>query len=852
LRIRIARGFWTSKLGISLLGTAVLLFIASTAVFAYYCVEYSRMIDARLSGQVFASTSRVYAAPRRLLVGESFSPGELTASLERAGYQEKDVPGAPGRFSVAGSGVSIRPSSQSFFGGSNSIRVEFSGNSIVGIVSLRDNSQLSSAEIEPELLTNLFDSLREKRRVVRMQDLPKVLVDAVLSAEDKRFFEHPGLDPIRVLGAAWADLRHNKVSQGASTLDMQVARSFFFSTERTWRRKLAETLVALELEQRFTKQQIFELYANEIYLGNRGSFAIRGFGEAAQAYFGKDVHDLKLAEAAFLAGIIRAPNRYAAADRKPERGAEARDRVLTAMLENKLITPEANATARREPLRLFRGGLDTSSAPYFVDMVKDHLLEHLSEADLTAQSYRIYTTVDPRLERAAVEAVEAGMKEVDAQLKPRYDRWRRENECAKKNEPVPQAQVALVALDPRTGEIRALVGGRDYGQSQLNRALSRRQPGSAFKPFVFAAAFDNAIEGLTPVVTPLTVVKDEPTTFLFDGKEYTPNNYGEKFYGDVTLRDALTHSLNVATVRVAEMVGYQHVVDVARQMGLDPRIQATPAVALGAYEMSPLEVAGGYTVFANLGTRAEPEFMRGVLDTEGEWLERAQPRTRPVLDPRVAYEVSNIMEDVVNRGTGATVRARGFRAPAAGKTGTSRDGWFAGYTSNLLCVVWVGFDDNRELGLTGGASAAPVWAEFMKRAVALPDYSGVHALAAPEGVSVVVIDPETLQRATPLCPVTRAEVYLLGSEPAEYCERHGGARAAELAAASQSSLPVGETTGAAGAEGSSAGKGNPPRRNAGPPGNPASDAAAAGAAPVKKKGFWEKVFGIFGGSKKKP
>ena len=852
LRIRITRGFWTSKLGISLLGTAVLLFIAFTATFAYYYVEYSRMIDARLSGQVFANTSRVYAAPRRLLVGQSLSQGELTASLERAGYQEKDVPGTPGRFSVVGGGVYIRPSSKSFFGGSNSIRVEFSGKSILGIVSLRDNSQLSSAEIEPEPLTNLFDSLREKRRVVRMQDLPKALVDAVLSAEDKRFFEHPGLDPIRVLGAAWADLRQNKVRQGASTLDMQVARSLFFTTERTWRRKLAETLVALQLEQRFTKQQIFELYANEIYLGNRGSFAIRGFGEAAQAYFGKDVHDLNLAESAFLAGIIRAPNRYASADRKPERGAEARDRVLTAMLENKLITAEENTAARREPLRLFRGGLDTSSAPYFVDMVKDHLLEHLSEADLTAQSYRIYTTIDPRLERAAVEAVDAAMKDVDAQLKPRYDRWRRENERAKKNEPVPQAQVALVALDPRTGQIRALVGGRDYGQSQLNRALARRQPGSAFKPFVFAAAFDNAIEGLTPVVTPLTVVKDEPTTFLFDGKEYTPNNYGEKFYGDVTLRDALIHSLNVATVRVAELVGYQHVVDIARQMGLDPRIQATPAVALGAYEMSPLEVAGGYTVFANLGIRAEPEFMRGVVDTEGEWLERAQPHTRPVLDPRVAYEVSNIMEDVVNRGTGATVRARGFTAPAAGKTGTSHDGWFAGYTSNLLCVVWVGFDDNRELGLAGSASAAPVWAEFMKRAIALPDYSGVKLFSPPEGVSVIAIDPETLQRATPLCPMKRSEVYLLGSEPAEYCARHGGARAAESVAQSQPAAQAEEASASPDAEDSASAKGNSTRKTASRPKSPAGAAPDAPAPPVKKKGFWEKIFGVFGGSKKKP
>jgi penicillin-binding protein 1B len=852
LRIRFARGFWTSQFGIALLSSVLLLFVAGTAVFVYHYIQYSQMIEARLSGEVFANTSRVFAAPRRLYTGEPLSLAELTAALQRAGYQQGESAEAPGRYSVTGSTVFIRPGKSSYFSGVNALRVDFGGREITHLETLADHAALTSAEIEPEPLTNLFDSSREKRRIVKMDDLPKVLVDAVLSAEDKRFFEHSGLDPIRVLGAAWADLRHRSVGQGASTLTMQVARSFFFTTERTWRRKLAETMVAFQLEKRFSKQQIFELYANEIYLGNRGSFAIRGFGEGAQAYFGKDVHDLTLPEAAFLAGIIRAPNRYAVAEHKPERIAEARDRVLTQMLENKQITQEKFEAAKRVPLRLARGGGDTGSAPYFVDMVKDHLLDHLSEADLSSQSYRIYTTIDPNLQRAAVEAVEAGMKEVDAQLAKRYARWKKENQRAGKSESGPLAQVAMVVLDPRTGEIRALVGGRDYGSSQLNRALSRRQPGSAFKPFVYAAAFDNAVEGLTPVFTPLTTVVDEPTTFLFDGKEYTPNNYGEKFYGTVTLREAMIRSLNVATVRVAEMVGYQHVVDIARQAGLDPRIQATPAVALGAYDMSPLEVAAGYTVFPSNGIRAEPLYVRGVRDVSGEWIERTQPRTRPGLDPRVAYMVTNIMEDVINRGTAATVRARGFTAPAAGKTGTSHDGWFAGFTSNLICVVWVGFDDNRELNLAGGASAAPVWTEFMKRAVALPEYANVQPFSPPDGLSVVTVDPETLQRATPLCPVSRPEVFLLGTEPAEYCERHGGARAAEMLA--QSTLPSGQQP-LQGVGGNS------------PNGVPSSKSTATGKLPTqeakntppqnapapeapKKKGFWARVFGIFGPGKK--
>ena len=855
MRIRLSRGFWTSRFGITVLASGVLLLFAGASVFAYYYVSYSRMIEARLSGQVFGNTSQVYSAPRRIYAGELIAESDVVATLERAGYFDRPVDGARGEFRVSRSSLSIQPSAASYFGGTNSLRVDFEGGRIARIVSPAGGGEVSSAEIEPELITNLFDTAREKRRVVRMDQLPKALVDAVLAAEDKRFFEHPGFDPLRIVGAAWADVRHRNVGQGASTLTMQLARSFFFSTERTWKRKLGETLVALELEQRFSKQQLFELYANEIYLGNRGSFAIRGFGEGARAYFGTDVRELNLPEAAFLAGIIRSPNRYSSSDSRPERAAEARDRVLAQMVEDGLITAQQQAEAQRTPLRLARGGMETSSAPNFVDMVKDHLLEHLSESDLTSQSYRVYTSLDPRLERAAVEAVAVGIKEVDAQLQRKYERWAKESQRKGSTEAVPHAQVALVALDPRTGEVRALVGGRDYGASQLNRALARRQPGSAFKPFVYLAAFENEAEGVEPQLTPLSTVVDEPTTFVFEGNEYAPDNFGEKFYGTVTLREALTHSLNVATVRVAEMVGYQRVVDVVRQAGLDPHIQPTPAMALGAYEMTPLDVAAAYTIFAADGVRAEPMFIRGVKDATGEWIERSKPHTSEAVDPRAAYIVTNILQDVINHGTGYPVRQRGFTAPAAGKTGTSHDGWFAGFTSNLICVVWVGFDDNRELGLAGGNSAAPIWAEFMKRAIALPDYAEVHDFAPPEGVSLVAIDPDTLERATPLCPVTRNEAFLAGSEPTQYCERHGGLEAALAAGAGSAAPgPLAED------EGSARPATQPPSAPSErakpatqhlqktPPGQKSN---AQQPAPPKKKSLWDKFLGIFGAGKKK-
>jgi penicillin-binding protein 1B len=843
LQIQIGRGFWTSRFGIAVLASALAALLGTTSFLAYYYIQFGRLIDQRLTGQVFQNTSRVYSAPRHIFLGETLHPQDLAGYLLRAGYQEGDVTGAPGHFRISGATVDVQPSRDSFFRGNNALRVEFLGGAISRIAQASDGAEREAAEIEPELITNLFDSSREKRRVVRFDDLPQVLVNAVLAAEDKRFFEHGGLDFIRVLGAALADIRRGQKAQGASTIDMQVARSFFFSTKREWTRKLKETLMAFEIDQRFSKEQIFELYGNEIYLGNRGSFAIRGFGEAAQTYFGKDIRELSLGETAFLAGIIRAPNHYSAAERHLDRAIEARDRVLGQMVEDGLIKPDQAATAKKVKLRFVNGGVGSSSAPYFVDMVKDHLLEQFSESDLETQSYRIYTTLDPDLQRAAGEAIQTGIQEVDKLLARRYAVWK------KKGESVPPVQVALVALDPRTGEIRALVGGRDYGESQLNHALARRQPGSVFKPFVYAAAFDNVAEGLQPVVTPVTTVDDVPTTFDFDGKEYTPNNYGEEFYGTVTVRDALIHSLNVATVKVAELIGYRRVVDVARQMGLGSNIQPTPAVALGAYEMTPIDVAAGYTAFATNGFRAEPLFLRSVVSADGQVEESAVPQTRSVLDPRVAFLTTSLMEDVINRGTGATVRSLGFTAPAAGKTGTSRDGWFAGFTSNLLCVVWVGFDDNRDLDLTGTASAAPIWAEFMKRATTLSVYRNAESFNPPAGVVQDSIDPQSGQLATPSCPQTVQEYFISGSEPTQYCELHGGHLAQSGPASWMAHLLGGGTNASPsppplGSPGAPPPNGAPGVKPGDTPGAPTPEQAA------KKKGFLDKVFGIFGTGKK--
>ncbi len=850
MRIRIQKGFFTSVPGLTILGIVFVCFLAAAGVFSYYYFKYSRMIDARLSGHVLQNTTQIFSAPQRIADGQAWGPEELSTYLQRVGYRPEDDATALGQYTIQGNTVDVRPSKLSYFGGANALAVQFNGKVIRAIRPLSGGADLGSADLEPELITNLFDSAREKRRPVRYEDLPPVLLHAILSAEDKRFFEHPGFDFIRIFGAAWADVRHSQHLQGASTITMQVARTFFLSTDRNWRRKVAEAMLSFELEQRFTKREIFELYANEVYLGNRGSFGIRGFAEASVAYFGKDLRQLTLGECAFLSGLIRAPNYYSSADRHPERGPQSRDRVLTQMVDNKYISDADAQDAKHSSLKIARASVSGSEAPYFVDMVKDHLLDKYQETELLSQNYRVYTTLDPALQRAAAAAVEAGMKNVDALLAKKYEKWRHEQARKGSNEGVPQAQVALVALDPHTGEIKAVIGGRDYGQSQLNHALAHRQPGSVFKPFVYAAALDNAVDNVQPIITTATTIDDEPTTFEFDGKEYTPSNFGERFMGRVTVREALTNSLNVATVKVAELIGYGRVVQVARQMGLAPSIQPTPAVALGAYEMTPVDVAAGYTTFATVGTRAEAQFLHSVVSADGSTLEKFTPQIRTALDPRVAYLVDSVLKDVLNHGTGAGVRARGFSLPAAGKTGTSRDGWFAGFTSNLVCVIWIGFDDNRDLGLTGGAADAPIWADFMIRATALPAYRDVQDFSMPEGVQSVMIDADSLELATPNCPATREEIYVTGSAPTQLCELHGGHGPLSSTGSflshifgggqpkgtqTDGNMPPGAVPGGAHAVDSNA-------QNAPDP------AARAG---EKKKNPLQKIFGIFGEKKKK-
>lgn len=803
-----------------------------------------------MRGQIFENAARIFARPQLIEVGDKVSAEQVVTALKRAGYTEegKGPESQMGSFRLMKGGVEVRPGESSFHSTDGAV-VRFSEGKVEKIVGVGGSSEgqaLAGYELEPQLVTALFQGEdRSKRQVVKFDEIPKVLVDAVLAIEDRRFFQHSGVNYLRFVEAALIDLKEGRHAQGGSTLTMQVSRAFFLSPEKTIRRKLTEMLIAIELEQKFSKAQIFELYANQVPMGQRGSYAINGFAEASRAYFNKDIKNLTLPEAAMIAGIIQRPS-YLSPYRHPERVQERRNLVLESMVETGAITREACDKAKATPLHLAPPNVEASDAPYFVDLIKDTLQSRFSENDLNDQGMRIYTTLDPDLQRVAAEAVDLGIKVVDEQVnKLRTKKVKTGKGKDAKTEttvlPGPTPQVALIALDPHTGEVLALVGGRNYGFSQLNHSVAKRPTGSIFKPFVYAAAMNTAVSGETApdkIFTASSLIDDSPTTFSYGDQIYEPRNYKGEYHGQVTARYALQQSLNNATVKLAETVGYDKVAELARASGVNS-VKATPAMALGAYDATPMEMAGAYTVFANNGVRLDPIMLKSVRNPSGDVLQDFQNSKKPVLDPRVAYVMTNMMQAVIDHGTAFAVRARGFSAPAAGKTGTSHDAWFAGYTTNLLCIVWVGYDDYSDLRLSGGTTAAPIWAEFMKRAVALPAYHNATQFNQPSGVVDVPIDKITNRLATASCPESYTAAYVAGTEPKETCEQSDPRNIFQkmFGVGPQPLPPPPPTT-------------NGPVPGAqGRPGQPAVNAQQTHPEQPeekkKKKGFFGKIFGVF-------
>lgn len=713
-----------------------------TLAAAWFMIQAERKLSSLVLGGLGVSFStRIWSAPFSVKDGAPGEAERLVERLDRLGYRR--VSGAPAkgeyRWNPPELGVYLRghrvpgsEQSEGFF---------VLRRSAVGTWSLYDGlgGGVPELRLEPELAVELAGAKSERREPASWEQIPPALKDAVVATEDKRFWTHHGLDPRAMARAALANLRRREL-QGASTITQQLSKNLFLSPHRTFARKLAEAGLALYLELRLDKKRILTLYLNHIYLGQDGPASVMGVRSAARHYFSKEVADLTLPEAALIAGVIRGPGVYNPF-RDPAAAKARRDHVLRRMREEDMITAPEYESALASPLTTTRGTApeDKHDSAYYAAEVVRQLLPRYGGDSLYRHGLSIYTAMDPLLQNLARRTLSAS-----------------------------KHQAALAVVDPRDGSVLALTGGRSFSESQFNRATQAlRQPGSAFKPFVYAAA-------LRANLTPATILRDKPKTWPGAGRGWSPSNYEGVYYGTATMRFALAHSLNAATLDLAERVGLKRVQETARACGVTSPLRDDLGLALGASEVGLLELVSAYEPFAHGGLRPAPRLVVSVVDADGVVLEAPPPAASVALDPATAYLMNSLLESVTKEGTARGLKNLGVRFPTAGKTGTTNDGrdaWFVGYTSSLLAGVWVGDDQNRALKLTGAKDALPLWAAFMKEADA--DRPGAE-FPRPDSVTEVIVCPDSGMVARSGCPRKHAELFVVGTEPRSDCALHRG------------------------------------------------------------------------------
>lgn len=726
----------------TLLWAAAAVLLAAAVAGAWLAFEAERKLSALALGGLGESFStRVWSAPFVVSDGARAETESLLMRLDRLGYRRVSLP--PGKGEYHWEAPELRVGLRGFAAPGVAQReglfvLRRDGD---GSWRLKDllGGPVARMILEPELVTELSGSRKVRRDPLAWEQIPVFLREAVVSAEDKRFWTHWGVDPRAILRASWANLRGRDL-QGASTITQQLTKNIFLTPRRTLTRKLAEAALSFYIERRLGKTRILTLYLNHIYLGQDGSASVMGMRAAARHYFSKDTPDLTLAESAALAGMIRGPGLYSPFQ-DPSACRARRDQVLRRMREDGVIGDRELRETLAEPVAAVRGAGEEErkeNAYYVAEVVRELLPRYGGDA-LYRDGLSIHTAMDPLLQSYAQKVVHAS-----------------------------KHQAALVTLDPRTGGVLALSGGRDFSESQFNRATQAlRQPGSAFKPFVYAAALKIGL-------TPATVLRDRPRTYPGQNGGWSPANYDGVYLGTATLREALSHSLNAAALDLAARVGLKRVQETARACGIESPLRDDLGLALGASEVGLLELASAYEPFAAEGRRAPPHLVSSVLDSGGSVLEAPAPESTVALDPTVASLTTSLMQSVVKEGTARGLKALGFTAPVAGKTGTTNDGrdaWFVGFTPALLTGVWVGDDRNRALKLTGAKDALPLWAAFMKEAAA--DRPGGD-FARAEGIMEVRICPESGMIARSGCPRKRSELFIAGTEPLRECALHRG------------------------------------------------------------------------------
>jgi penicillin-binding protein 1B len=736
----------------------LLLLVPTLAGILIYSGYLSARIDQRFSARRWSIPSKVFSDTTLLYPGQRIQRQPFYEKLLNLGYRSvAHPPVRRGEMLVSATGVTVflydlnTPwhTRQGFVA-----TITTSENRIESIARTADGQFIPILELEPEEVMLFFGPKRERRQLVSIREVPQHLIHAVLAAEDSRFYRHHGVDPRGLLRAMLANLRHGAIRQGGSTLTQQLAKNYFLTPAKTLTRKLKEVLLSVLIELKYEKDDILEIYLNEIYLGQKGSVSINGVGEASFFYFGKPVRELSRAEAATIAGLIKAPNYYSPYVDK-EHCRERRNDILEAMRKKGWLSEEELQAALKIPVNPVGYTVPGKKAPYFVDYLAEQLTNLYRPEDLSSLGLSIYTTLDTQVQTAAERALVDGLARLE-----------KSNPALKRDQPGRELQGAIIVMQPKTGYILAMVGGRNYSVSQFNRVTqAKRQPGSAFKPLVYLAALDK--------FPPTYKLSNEPKTYFFDGKSWEPQNFQPTAPSTVNMREALKMSYNLATVDLAMQTGLDRIVETATQFNLTTPVKPYPSLALGSFEVIPLELARAYCVFAADGMQPNPLALKDVVDEKGQILEQKHLKVKRLISPARAFIINDMLQSVVTAGTARSLAQFGVTGPVAGKTGTTndfRDAWFVGYTPDILALVWVGFDNGDPIGATASMAALPIWAELID---SIPQYLSVKGFKVPDGIEKKTVCAETgLLAVENGCPEPFTEYFLSDRVPTEFCTLH--------------------------------------------------------------------------------
>lgn len=728
------------------LGWAVKLGLVGLVVLAGFAIYLDAVVQEKFSGKRWTVPAKVYARPLELFVGLKLAKDDFLKELDALGYRRESLSNGPGAASVAGNTVELNTRGFQFYEGAEPaqrVRVRFSGDYVAGL-NQANGANLAVARLEPLLIGGLYPAHNEDRVLVNLDQVPAYLIETLVAVEDREFFHHLGVSPKSIVRAFWVNTTAGQLRQGGSTLTQQLVKNFYLSNERSISRKATEAMMAVLLELHYDKREILEAYLNEVFLGQDGQRAIHGFGLASQYFFSQPLSELKLEQIAMLVGMVKGPSYYNPR-RYPERALERRNLVIDLLAEQGVVTPEEAAAAKQKPLGVSkRGSLADSSYPAFLDLVKRQLREDYREEDLTEEGLRIFTSFDPILQSKAETSLNETLKRL----------------AGRKG--VDQVESAMVVSNPETGEIQALIGSRQPRFAGFNRAVDAVRPiGSLIKPAVYLTALERPSQ-----YTLTSWVADEPFSVKGqDGQVWRPQNYDRRAHGTIYLYQGLANSYNLSTAKLGLELGVPNVLKTLERLGVSRQWPAYPSMLLGAGALSPMEVATMYQTLANGGFNTPLRAIRSVLTSEGEPLKRYPFQIQQRFDPGAIYLVQNAMQRVMREGTARSVYSQlPSSLTLAGKTGTtndSRDSWFAGFSQDLLAVVWLGRDDNGKTPLTGATGALQVWTSFMRKAEPLP-----LDMPMPDNVVQAWIDPHSGQGSDSSCPGAVQMPYIRGSEPA--------------------------------------------------------------------------------------